>query len=59
MPLINVDAKHLDWTTAVYLSQDEVGIREIKEGFDLHTDNQKVFGLPSRLIAKIFLFRIK
>lgn len=58
MPLINVDAKHLDWTTAVYLSQDEVGIREIKEGFDLHTDNQKVFGLPSRLIAKIFLFRI-
>jgi DNA polymerase I-like protein with 3'-5' exonuclease and polymerase domains len=56
--LINVDAKHLDWTTAVYLAQDEVGMREIREGFDLHTDNQKVFGLPSRLIAKVFLFRL-
>lgn len=58
MPLLNVDAKHLDWTTAVFLSQDEVGIREIRDGFDLHTDNQQVFGLPSRLIAKKFLFRI-
>jgi DNA polymerase I-like protein with 3'-5' exonuclease and polymerase domains len=56
--LINVDAKHLDWTAAVYLSQDKVGIKEITDGFDLHTDNQKSFGLPSRLIAKVFLFRI-
>ena len=56
--LFNVDAKHLDWTTAIFLSQDEVGMKEIWEGFDLHTDNQKVFGLPSRLIAKKFLFRI-
>jgi len=56
--LINVDAKHLDWTAAVYLAQDPVGIKEIQEGFDLHTDNQRVFDLPSRLIAKIFLFRI-
>jgi DNA polymerase I-like protein with 3'-5' exonuclease and polymerase domains len=58
LALVNVDAKHLDWTTAVFLSQDAVGIQEIKDGFDLHTDNQRVFGLPSRLIAKIFLFRI-
>lgn len=35
-----------------------MGIREIRDGFDLHTDNVKVFGLPSRLIAKKFLFRI-
>lgn len=56
--LVNVDAKHLDWTAAVYLAQDEVGIKEIEEGFDLHTDNQRAFQLPSRLIAKIFLFRI-
>jgi DNA polymerase I-like protein with 3'-5' exonuclease and polymerase domains len=56
--LMNVDAKHLDWTTAVFLSQDEIGMKEIREGFDLHTDNQKVFGLPSRLIAKVFLFRL-
>lgn len=40
------------------MSQDKVGIQEIWDGFDLHTDNQQRFGLPSRLIAKIFLFRI-
>ena len=56
--LLNVDAKHLDWTTAVFLSQDEVAMKEIRDGFDLHTDNQRVFGLPSRLIAKVFLFRL-
>lgn len=56
--LVNVDASHLDWTCAVYLAQDEVGIKEIKEKFDIHTANQKAFDLPSRLIAKIFLFRI-
>lgn len=33
-------------------------MKEIWSGFDLHTDNQKDFGLPSRLIAKVFLFRI-
>lgn len=56
--LVNVDAKHLDWTAAVFLAQDEVGIQEIQSGFDLHTDNKEKFGLPSRLIAKVFLFRI-
>src|SRR3990167_11300356 len=56
--LVNVDAKHLDWTAAVYLAQDKVGMKEIIKGFDLHTDNQKVFGLSSRLLAKKFLFRI-
>lgn len=56
--LVNVDAKHLDWTAAVYLAQDQVGIEEILKGFDLHTDNQRVFGLSSRLLAKKFLFRI-
>lgn len=35
-----------------------MGLEEIRRGFDLHTDNQRAFGLPSRLIAKIFLFRI-
>jgi len=33
-------------------------MQEIRKGFDLHTDNQHKFGLPSRLIAKVFLFRI-
>ena len=56
--LVNIDAKYLDWLAAVYLSQDEVGIKEIWDGMDLHTDNQHAFKLPSRLIAKVFLFRI-
>lgn len=57
--LINVDAKALEWYAAVYLSQDEVGMRELIDGrVDQHSDNQERLGLPSRLIAKIFLFRL-
>lgn len=56
--LVNLDIRYLDWLAAVYLSQDPVAIKEITEGYDLHSDNQKVFGLSSRLLAKKFLFRI-
>lgn len=56
--LINADAKQLDWVCAAYLAKDEVAIQEIKDGSDLHSCNQRAFGLPSRLIAKVFLFRI-
>ena len=55
--LIQADAKALEWWTAVWLSQDPVGLEEIHKGVDLHTENQKAFGLPSRLIAKKYLFR--
>ncbi len=34
-----------------------VGIKEIIEGQDTHSNNEKAFELPSRLIAKIYLFR--
>lgn len=34
-----------------------MGINEILSGEDTHAKNQAAFGLPSRLIAKIFLFR--
>lgn len=30
----------------------------MQDGEDLHSNNQKAFGLPSRLIAKVFIFRI-
>ena len=33
-------------------------MKEIINGEDLHSDNQKFFGLPSRLIAKIFIYRM-
>jgi DNA polymerase I-like protein with 3'-5' exonuclease and polymerase domains len=55
--LIQADAKALEWWTAVWLSQDKIGIDEIQNGKDLHLENEKAFGLPSRLIAKKYLFR--
>lgn len=57
MPLIQCDASQLEWRTAVELSEDATGLREIKEGQDTHSLNQIAFALPSRLIAKIYLFR--
>ncbi len=56
--LIQCDAKALEWLVAVYLSQDPTGIKEIIANVDQHTDNQHRFGLPSRLIAKTFVFRL-
>lgn len=47
----------LEWRVALALSEDWVGINEILGGEDTHAKNQAAFGLPSRLIAKIFLFR--
>lgn len=55
--LIQCDASQLEWRTALELSKDWVGINEILGGEDTHAKNQAAFGLPSRLIAKIFLFR--
>lgn len=46
-----------EWRTIVELSGDQLAIDEILEDRDFHSENQKRFGLPSRLIAKIFLFR--
>jgi len=55
--LIACDASQLEWRVKVYLSQDPVGMKEIQEGYPIHDDNQKVFGLPTRTIAKIFIYR--
>lgn len=57
MPLVQADASQLEWRTAVELSQDPIGIKEILEKQDIHSLNQKALQLPSRLIAKTFLFR--
>jgi DNA polymerase I-like protein with 3'-5' exonuclease and polymerase domains len=56
--LLQADAKALEWVCATYLSQDKTAIQEILDGTDQHTDNQLRFGLPSRLIAKTFVFRL-
>jgi DNA polymerase I len=55
--LVKIDAAQLEWRTAVWLSNDRVGIEEINTGADIHSLNEKHFNLPSRLIAKIYLFR--
>ena len=56
--LLQADAKQLEWVGATYLSQDKVATQEIWDGVDQHADNQDRFGLPSRLIAKTFVFRL-
>ena len=55
---MNIDAKGLEWVTVVWLSQDKVGMEEIRLGVDQHTENQRAFNLPDRGIAKIFVFRL-
>lgn len=56
--ILKADAAQLEWRVKAYLAQDQVAIREILNGEDLHTDNQKAFGLPERVIAKIFVYRM-
>jgi len=55
--LLQCDASQLEWRTALELSADEVGLAEVFNNEDAHAKNQLAFDLPSRLIAKIFLFR--
>jgi DNA polymerase I-like protein with 3'-5' exonuclease and polymerase domains len=56
--LLQADAKQLEWVGATYLSQDATALDEIWAETDQHADNQARFGLPSRLIAKTFVFRL-
>jgi hypothetical protein len=60
--LLKVDAAQLEWRVKVFLAQDKVGMLEIEEmeagRFDIHTDNEKNFKLPSRTIAKNFVYQM-
>lgn len=55
--MIQSDAQQLEWRVLAWLANDKVALKEINDGIDFHTKNQETFGLPSRLIAKIYLFR--
>ena len=55
--IINGDAKALEWVAGTFLSQDKLAIQEIWDGVDQHSVNMNAFKLPSRLIAKKFVFR--
>lgn len=56
--IVSVDARALEWLVCAYLSGDPVAHEEIINNIDQHTANQQRFGLPSRLIAKTFVFRL-
>lgn len=56
--IIQADAKSLEWVVGAYLSQDKVAMEEIWNEVDQHSLNEKALGLPSRLIAKKFVFRL-
>lgn len=58
MPLIEADASNLEVVCAAYLSQDQILMQELWDGVDIHGENQKALGLPDRLTAKVFVFRI-
>lgn len=56
--LINADVKGLEVCCAAYLSGDPVLNKEILDGVDIHAENQMALALPTRLIAKTFIFRL-
>ena len=61
--LLQWDLSQIEWRGAVFLSQDEIGIKEIRKGIDAHGDNcVSIMCLPlnkkNRTDAKIFLFRM-
>lgn len=55
--IIHSDAAQLEWRSYLEMSGDEVGINELINKVDVHTNNQQRFSLPSRLVSKTFLFR--
>lgn len=55
--LISIDAGQIEWRVAVELSKDRIGMDELIHNLDMHVNNQHAFNLPSRHIAKIYLFR--
>ena len=56
--LIEADAKQLEIVCAAYLSKDKVLYDEINAGADLHELNRARLKLPTRLVAKTFVFRL-
>lgn len=56
--ILNFDVKGLEVVCAAFLSKDEVLRKELVDGVDIHSENQKAFGLPERVIAKVLKFRI-
>lgn len=60
--IVSVDVKGLEVVTAAWLSNDKVLIQELRDGVDIHGENQKAFGFgegkAGRLVAKRFKFKM-
>ena len=56
--ILQADVKGLEIAVAAWLAQDQTLIQELHDKVDIHGENQKAFGLPTRLIAKVLGFRI-
>ena len=58
MPIVNCDVKSLELVVFADLTQDVVMSDEIRNKKDLHANNQNDFGLPDRITAKRFVFKL-
>lgn len=57
--IVNADVRGLEVFVTADLSEDAVLRKELlTPGYDMHSDNQKVFKLPERVYAKIFVFKL-
>ena len=56
--LINADVHGLEVVVAADLSGDETLRHEVRQGLDFHQLNQDKFGLPTRVVAKRFKFKL-
>lgn len=58
--ILVIDLSQLEWRVAIWMSQDPVGMREIFDGVDIHSDNAiKFFGdIKYRQAAKVMTFRL-
>ena len=56
--IVNGDVKSLEIVVAADLSRDKVLSDEILGKQDIHENNRVAFNLPSRHIAKIFVFKL-
>lgn len=56
--LVNVDVKGLEIVCAAILSGDKTLREELVRGEDIHENNRRDFNLPTRLVSKVFKFRM-
>ena len=56
--IINGDVSGLEVVVAAQLSGDEVLKQEVRNKVNFHLDNQTKFGLPDRVTAKRFIFKL-